>query len=239
MLGWNARFLRAALDSLLNPVAVCRAALASNHERYVSPIRVFFLLFGLLLATSAFIAGGSVADVSTVTLAEAADLDAWAAASGASVETINATVAGWSNVLLWPISIIAASPYILLFKAFAPRITLYGHALVYLLTNNGAMLVQIALLLALAPWLEVQTNAIISTTALALVFCAILLRVFLALYSKTIIGAVMKLLAVLILTPVAMAIMGVLQFFATELILNWRFDLSLFELMRMQAGVAS
>ncbi|MEO1039327.1 MAG: hypothetical protein AAFX09_07250 [Pseudomonadota bacterium] len=237
--GWNARMLRTLLDSLINPVAVCRAALAGDDERYVSAIRAFILIFGAAIAVSAFLIGGGLVSLSAMTGADPQVLAGWAEPSGRSLEAIDQTVSGWTNIIVWPITILAASPYILIFKLMAQRITLYGHTLVYLITSNGVLLLQLALILALAPFVDIATNSQVSTIAVVVVYLVILFRVFLAIYARTLIGAVLRLIATIALIPVSLVLVSVLQFLAMELVLQLRFDLSLLTLMQLQAGASS
>lgn len=234
--GWNMRMLRATLGALLVPVAVCRAALAGDHDRYASPVRAFILLFGATLALTAFVAGGAMFSMEGLSTASPETLHQWAAARGTSVTQVDEVIGGWSGLLAWPLMMISASPYILLLKAYLPSRTLYGHALVYIVTNNASMGVQVILVAAMALLVEVQTNMVWSTVVVMLVYLVTSARVIFALYADSVLGGVLKFFGLLVLTPISIGILGVLQFVSIEVLLQVRFDLSLIDLMAATAG---
>lgn len=231
--GWNARFGRTLVDSLLNPSAVARAALASDTTRYAGPLRLFVFLFGLVLGITTLLLGGSMVSVETFTTATPAQIDLWLAGSEPSLAEINGSLSFWMGLAVWPISVISAAPYIMLFKAYAPKRTVYGHTLVYLMTTNGAMALQIVVMLAFTPFLDVQTNALISTSLLAVVYFYIGGRVVAEVYSATWLGATFKVIGLIALTPVAFILSGGLQFAVVELIVQSVHGLSLLDLMTM------
>jgi len=237
--GWNARMLRGALGAFLNPVAVCTAALAGDDDRYASPVRIFILLFGVSLAISALAAGGQMFSMQGLSSAPSETLDRWAAASGTSVSQVDEVIGGWSGILAWPLMIISASPYIFLLKAYTPSRTLFGHVLVYIVTNNAAIMVQILLVPAMALLVEAQTNMIWSTVVVMGVYLVTSARVIFALYSGSLLGGAAKFLGLLLLTPISIGILGVLQFISIEVLLQVRFDLSLIELMAITSGDAA
>jgi hypothetical protein len=231
--GWNARFGRTLVDSLINPSAVARAALASDTTRYAGPLRLFVFLFGLLLAITTLIAGDSMTSVEALTGATPEELGAWLVGSQITLAEINASLGFWMGLAIWPISVLSAAPYIMLFKAYAPKRTVYGHTLVYLMTTNGAMALQILVMLALTPWLDVATNAIVSTALLALVYFYIGGRVVAEVYSATWLGATFKVMGLIALTPIAFILIGVLQIAAVELVVQSVHGLSVLDLMMM------
>ena len=236
ILGWNSRFFRTVFDSLVRPVPVARAALASDTTRYTSALRLFIFLYGLLMGLAALIGGPVSPGLAGMTQAGPDDLEQWLAGGSHTLVEIEDGLAFWFGVIIWPITAISSSFYILLLKAYAPNRTLYGHLLIYLITNNGAIGVQILLMVGLAPWVDVLTAAVISTSALLLVYLAITARVIFALYAQTVLGGMMKLLGVVLVLPISIVISSVLQFAFVVLYLQIGYDLSLFQLIAIQAG---
>jgi hypothetical protein len=234
--GWNLKVLRGSLGALLVPVSVCRAALAGDDQRYAAPVRAFILLFGISLAITGFFAGGQLMVLETLTQASPALLDQWAAPSGEPLSRIDDVLSGWSGLLAWPLTIVSSSPYILLLKAYRPSRTFYGHALVYIITNNAALTVQIILIPAMALVMPPQEGVFWSTLVVLVVYAITTARVVFALYADTFLGGLWKLLGILALTPITLAILSVLQLATLELILQLRFDLSLLELMALNPG---
>ncbi len=234
--GWNARFLGTIWASLVNPVDVARAALSSDSTRYASALRLFVFLYGLLMAISAFFGSIASPGLAASTGAGPEALEAWVAGSGHDLAHIEDQVGFWSSIFIWPITAVSSACYILLFKAYAPQRTFYGHLLVYLITNNGAVGVQIVLILALAFVADAATVSLVTTAALLVTYLVITARVISALYARTVLGTIMKLLGVILIVPVSLIISGVLQFTFIALLLWLGFDLSLLDLMVLQAG---
>jgi hypothetical protein len=162
--------LRTAFESLINPVAVARAALRSETDRYVSPIRVFVFLYGLLLAASAFFLDDQFLSLDSIAGGEPDDYAVWLAGTDLSFEAVDDTVKFWMNLAIWPITIIATLAYVLVLKLYRPKRTLYGHLLVYLVANNGPAFLQIILMLALVTVLNFGASAFISTGVLLIAY---------------------------------------------------------------------
>jgi hypothetical protein len=239
VLGWNGRVLSTTLFSLLDPVRVTRAALNSETGRFMSPLRLFILLFGLLLTLSALVdTQGAMSFSATIGASEEATA-AWLAGETVTLAMIDQSYGFWMSFGIWPIMIIGVAPYILLFKLYRPSRTFYGHILAYLVTNNGAVAVQLLIMVALAPFVDVQTNSFISSAVLVLVYLVTTARLMFALYSDTVPGGAVKLLGVILLTPIALVFTGILQFLFLEVLLQLRFDLSFFHLLSLEAELAS
>ncbi len=236
VLGWNTRFIRTILDSLINPVAVSRAALESDMTRYASALRLFIFLYGLMMGLTALIGGSATGSLETQSGAAPEHLAQWLAGTPHTMPEIESSLSFWTSIVIWPITAISSSFYILLLKAYAPNRTLYGHMLIYLITNNGAMGIQILLLVGMAAWADLMTAAIVSMSVLLVIYLVITARVIFALYSQTVFGAVMKLLGIVVLMPISIAISGVLQFLFVAAYLQVGYELSIFQLMAIQAG---
>ena len=235
ILGWNTQVFKTTLFSLLDPVGVTRAALNSDAKRFMSPLRLFVLLFGLLMALTALISSDAMSSFSTMVGASDEALSSWLAGRSVTLEMIDASFGVWMSIAVWPIMIIGVAPYILLFKLYRPSRTLYGHLLAYLVTNNGAMALQLLIMVALTPFVELQTNTFISTGVLLLVYLVTTARLIFALYSETVLGGALKMLGVIVLTPIALAFTGILQFLFIEALLQLRFDLSVIQLLAFEA----
>lgn len=236
VLGWNLRFLRTAAESLLNPVAVARAALRSETDRYVSPLRVFVFLYGLLLAASTSLLNDQMLSLDTLAGGAPEDYELWLAGTELSFEAVNDTVKFWMNLAIWPITILSTLPYVLVLKLFRPRRTFYGHLLVYLVANNGPASLQIIFMLILATVLNIGATAVLSSVALLLAYLAVTLRLLLVLYAETLWGGLLKFLVILMLTPITLMISGMLAVLVGDWVLQLGHGLSLFSLLDIVAG---
>jgi len=240
LMGWQATFFRTISASLTHPERVARAALESDVSQYASPLRLFIFLFGGLLAVTALISPEPVTNIQNFLGLPAAVVEAWLAENHTvTLDEVNAGWQSWLNILVWPMTLIGSTPYILLLKAYDLSRTLYGAALVYLVTTNGMMALQIILQLVLTPLVSIELNMLISTVAVILVYLYISARVIVVLYARTLTGRILKVLAMVALTPVALIITAMLQFLALGLVLNFGFDISVMDIMEYATGEAA
>ena len=235
IMGWNHRSIRTLRDSLIDPVSVCRHALDSDTSRYVSPVRLLIFLISAMIAITAFLLGGQSQRLEVnLPNIPIETLEAYLADKGTTLEDLNDTVSFWSNIFTWPVMLISSSPYILLFKAFHQRRTLYGHALVYCVTTNGAMAVQLSINILMSFWIDIHQNMALSVIVLLIVYFYISARVIFALYSQTLLGGSIKFLILFFVTPIITVFSGLLYFFMSALVMDMSYGVSMFELVAIQ-----
>jgi len=236
-LGWQSAFFRTTFDSLIRPEAVAQAALNSDTSRYASPLRLFIFLFSILMAITAFISNDSLISIERLLAIPRESLEGWMTAHHTlTLDELNNNWSGWMNFIVWPVMVLSASPYILVFKAFAPSRTLYGASLVYLVTTNGMIALQALLQLGLSRLLPMEANTILTTLIVILIYFYISGRVIFSLYAKTVLGGVVKLAVIIALTPVTFILTGVLYTTALGLFLLHGHDISMLELIELSTG---
>ncbi|WP_156861330.1 DUF3667 domain-containing protein [Oceanicaulis alexandrii] len=238
LMGWNRSFLRTLSDGLLAPERVAHAVLIQERDTYASPLRLLIFLFGIYTALTVFIVGGDLQSIETVTPASAEVLDAWLVEQGTDLATVNAVWSFWLNILVWPIMVISSFPFALLFKAFAPKRTLYGAVLVYLTTINTMTAALIILMLGLVLVSDSQTTMMLSLFLSTVIYFYVTARVVSAHYSSSLIGTILKVFSFMLLTPVTLVITVALQFLAFDQVMEHRFDLNVRDMIELRGDTA-
>jgi hypothetical protein len=223
-------FIRTLADTVARTPRVGRAALAGERERYVRPLRLFFILIGLSLALAAFVGASFVFTLDVIVPRDGlAQTEAFLATQGLSTHAVDESLVRWGSLALWPVMILGSLPFIALLKAFRPSVTWWGHALMYLVANN-AMLV-FAVVLSVSALANRDLFLIVQLVSMA-VFLVALIRLasgVLGLGWLRLIGFTVSLLLV---TVIASVIMAVLQFALAHAVLTLEFGVSLFDVMR-------
>ncbi|WP_439635144.1 hypothetical protein [Oceanicaulis sp.] len=238
LMGWNRSFLRTLSDGLLAPERVAHAVLIQERDTYASPLRLLIFLFGIYTALTVFIVGGDLQSIETVTPASAEVLNAWLVEQGTDLETVNAVWSFWLNILVWPIMVISSFPFALLFKAFAPKRTLYGAVLVYLTTINTMTAALIILMLGLVLVSDSQTTMMLSLFLSTVIYFYVTARVVSAHYSSSLIGTILKVFSFMLLTPVTLVITVALQFLAFDQVMEHRFDQNVRDMIELRGDTA-
>ena len=233
LMGWNQSFLRTLRDGVLAPERVAHAVLTQERDTYASPLRLLIFLFGIYTALTVFIVGGELQSIETLTPAPAEVLEAWFVEQGTDLETVNTVWSFWLNILVWPIMVIASFPFALLFKAFAPKRTLYGAVLVYLTTINTMTAALILLMLGLVLVSDSQTTLLLSLFVSTVIYFYVTARVVSALYSSSLIGTILKVFSFVLLTPVTLVLTLALQIVAFDQVMEHRFDLNVTDIIEL------
>ena len=231
----DGRIFRTLWHSLVRTPDVALAALKADFSRYISPVRVFVALFSFQFVVASLFGtplNGSL-DALTVDLTPE-QVSAWLAtgrtAEGAvpTAAEVDQAIESWGAILLWPITVITSLPYLILLKLYRPRIPLWGHLQVYLISTNASFVVMIATIptLAFAPvWFYVSLAA----AMVVYLFCTGWLIV--RFYSHSMGGAALRLLGLCLMIPVTVLLASIGQVLGTAFTLDANFDLSLIELV--------
>jgi len=115
LIGWNWKFLRTMKDGLLQPEKVAGAVLKQDHQTYAPPLRLLVFLFGLYTTLMLFLVGPKLQSIEMFAPAGREVLESWLAGQGTDLETVNDVWAFWLTLLNWPIMVISALPFALLF----------------------------------------------------------------------------------------------------------------------------
>lgn len=235
LMGWQTTFFRTIFTGILKPERVAEAALASDTSRFAPPLRLFVFLFGSVMAVTAFISPDTLSNIENFLGLPAEVIETWLAENRTvTLADINSTWQTWYSFLIWVMTVVSSAPYILLFKAYDTSRTLYGAALVYLVTTNSMLAVQIVLQTALAALLPTQANIIITTAFVLLFYIYIAARVIVNLYARTTLGAIFKVAGMVAMTPISLFLTGILQFVALLMVLQFGFDISMVDITEFQ-----
>ncbi len=238
LMGWNRSFIHTLKDGFLHPERVAGAVLQQDPTRYANPVRLLVFLFGIYMTLTVLIAGPDAQNVESFAPAGPEVLDAWLIGQGTNLDEVNAVWSFWLQVFIWPITVLSALPYALLFKAYAPKRTLYGAVLVYLTTINSMMAVQIILTTILMPFISNEANLILSLILVIAYYFYVTGRVLSAHYASTLTGTLLKLFSFVLLTPVTLVLTLLLQFFAFDQVMEHRFDLNVSDIIELRGDTA-
>ena len=191
--GFDVRLLRTIVALVLHPVRVARAALQGQKGAYIGQVRLFVFLFSL---TTLFMVATKFNKVITVEASFKNHPD-WLkgymsliAEHGASLADVNAATMTWVNWLNMPVNLIFLVSMALLFKAFAPKITFFGHMLLYITANNTGSIIGMPMSIALV-WLgmPVLVSSVLPA-AITLFYLGIFVWVFMR---RSLVGGIGKL----------------------------------------------
>ena len=233
LMGWNRSFLHTLKDGFIHPRRVAGAVLAQDNQGYASPIRLFVFLMGVYTTLSVFMLGDQATSMASFSQAPPEVVEAWLVEQGRDYETVNGAWEFWFNLLIWPITIVASSPYALLLKAFAPKRTLYGATLVYLTTINTMTAGQIILTLVLALFMDSATSVLLSLPVMLIVYFYITGRVIYAHYASSLTGMILKLLSIVLLTPITLIITVALQILLFDQMMEHQFGLNMVDIFNL------
>jgi hypothetical protein len=165
-------------------------------------------------------------------------LDAWLTQQGTSLHEVNDASGFWLQLFSWPITVLATSPDALLFKAYAPKRTLYGAVLVYITTINAMTAVQIVLMCVLALAVGREVAVFLSLILVLVYYFYVTGRVLSAHYATTLSGTLLKLFSFVLLTPVTLVITFLLKVLAFDQVMEHRFDLNVTDIIKLRGDTA-
>lgn len=231
LMGWNRSFIHTLKDSFLRPEAVAGAILRGDQAGYANPIRLLVFLFGIYMTLTVLLVGADAQSVEAYAPAGPEILDAWLLEQGTSLEEVNEVWAFWLQLFIWPITVLSALPYALLFKAYAPKRTLYGAVLVYLTTINTMTAAQIVLTIFLLPFMGKELSVVFGLLIVSFLYFYVTGRVISAHYARTLFGTLLKLFSFVLLTPVTIVLTLLLQVLTFDQVMEHRFDLNVSDIM--------
>jgi len=230
----DGRIFRTLWHSLVRTPDVALDAMTGDFSRYISPVRVFVALFGFQFVVASLFGTPLTGSLDALTADLAAEeVSAWlatgqnAAGEVPTAAEVDRALESWGAVLLWPTTVITSLPYLVLLKLYRPRIPLWGHVQVYLVSTNASFVVMILAIPTLAldaVWFFVSLAA----AMIVYLFCTSWLIV--RFYSRTAAGAALRLLGLCLMIPVTTLLVAIGQLLGTAFTLDTNFDLSLIEL---------
>lgn len=230
----DARIFRTLWHSLVRTPDVALAALKGDFSRYISPVRIFVALFGFQFVVASLFGTPLTGSLDALTAdLQPEQVSAWlatgrnAAGEVPTATEVDQAIESWGALLLWPVTVITSLPYLVLLKLYRPRIPLWGHVQVYLVSTNASFVVMIAAIptIALEPvWFYLS----LVVAMIVYLFCTGWLIV--RFYSRSTAGAVLRLLGLCLMIPVTTLLVAIGQLLGTAFTLDANFDLGLIEL---------
>ena len=227
-IGVGTRSLRTIWASMVSTPRVIEAVLKKTPD-YTPPIPLFLVLFALQLTTVAVfgLPGAPTTEVISDSMSSPAVVEAWLASAGAPAAEVDAAIQRAYDYALWPITILAALPYILLLWAMKPSRSVFSHTLIYFITINASF-GAIFLSLLLAP-IWPQSAPMIGMLAGFGVYYVATARALRSFYARSWFGVSWRMLIFfIVLLPSLILIQGGM-FLAVDIALQ-PFDLSIIEL---------
>ncbi len=237
-LGFDLRLLITIRDLILHPVRVARDAVNGNKDSYLGQVRLFFFLLGIQTIFMVLMQAYDNINVEAIirgpeALADYADL---LAAKGFTLAQANAALKGWFNLLITPVNLVFIIVFTLFFKMIAPKITLLGHALIYITANNAATLVGVPLAILAV---KISGNSALSNllmTPVQLFYLVLFIWVFMR---KSVWGGIGKLILMLLAFVLAMALAGIIIWGVLDILATAKFGAGPMRFMFEQAFAAA
>lgn len=230
------RFFDTLFASIITPNTVLRDAF-ENGPRFISPVRVFVILTGAILALMTFLEaptnfalelplapGGRDAAMEHVR------------AQGVEPAALEAAFDTWMRMSAWPVIIVSSVVFIVILKLYRPSITWWGHVCAYLVAINALSVITLAAVVLSLTGLELLAAAV---GGLAMVlYLAAFLRIGAGVYKLGPFKLIALFLGVVIGNILVAAVMAGLQF-ALAIYIVSRFDLSLLQLIEISIEASS
>ncbi len=261
-IGVDTRIFRTIWDTFLRTPRVVEAAYAGDREKYVPIIRFFLVLFGLQFALMAFadMPTGMSLEALEASPETSAAIEIWLEAgpdcqarlapldasvpgyAAARVEAVQAcraevdlTLDRMSSLTSMPLAFLSTLPFLLLLKFYYWRRSFFGHALAYLAATNASyiMVLPFFLIVAFASGITLFWLGFVISIIWYFVAMGRLLHRF---YSQNLLIVALQLLGQLAALPIMFVILAVVQLWLTHLALSIGHDLSLIDLMALDAG---
>ncbi len=217
-LGFDLRLLVTIRDLILHPLHVARDAVNGNKDTYLGQVRLFAFLLGaqtvffVLLKTYDSMSVSSII-TDTGVLAQYTDL---IASRGFSLDQINEAIRNWLNLLITPLSLIFMLALTAFFKVISPRTTLLGHLILLMTANNAATLIGVPIAVIAVN----VTNNAVAANMLLLPFQLFYIGLFIwAFMRKTVLGGIIKIIALIVFAAVISIIIGMLMMFVINMII--------------------
>lgn len=241
VIGVDTRIFRTIWDTVVHTPRVLQAAYEGDRERYIPIIRMFLVLFGMQFAIMAFV-GVPTAITTQIFMTQgpeaSQDVLTWLEREGLDQAAVDQSLERAASLTITLLTVLAALPYLLVFKAYRPKRSFYGHLMTYLLTTNASYLVMLPIL-ALSVFGDFFTWYMVSMVVGLTVYFVATARVFSTHYATTIPGVVFKTLGIVLLLPLTILIVGLGQYVIAELTLRIFHDASLLDLFRTAAELQS
>ncbi|WP_203293697.1 DUF3667 domain-containing protein [Maricaulis parjimensis] len=233
----DGRIFRTVWHSLVRAPEVAQAALAGDYTRYIAPIRLFVALFGFQFVVASIFdiaLTGSLEQLASSLTPE--QIQSWLAmgqmpdGSAVTIAAVDQSLEEWGSIFIWPVTILASLPFLLVLKLYRPSIPFWGHVQIYLTSSNASFF----LLILMIPLISVSYAAFMAGMAFGLlVYFVVMIWLVARFYSHSTTGTVLRALGLILLLPVTLAISTTGQLLVMAWSLDHDFNLSFAELMRL------
>jgi len=224
------RLWRHLRDLYIRPSAILDEARRGVEERYLSTLKMFFLVSGIFLAGLAF-TDAPVAGLESLALNGLAQVEAYLAAQGVDPRDVDDALKQWQGYAAWPIIFLSSCVFIIALKLFRPSVGWWRHVLVYLIASNASTAFGIAILPVSLVGYDVFMLSWLASIA---IFLATFVRLAPEAYGTDVAGRIVLCLILLAVTLPALIISSVLGFAVQTAVLA-AFDVSILDLLAATA----
>ena len=230
--GIGTRGWRSIWHSLVHTPRVVEAAIIGDRSDYISPIAVFFPLFGLQFLVAALFGAPTSPNLDMLLQqgVEPSVIQGWldGASSPVSVEALNQRIDRFYSLSMWPLIVVSFLPYLVLLKLYRLRRSLFAHTLTYLVTVNAMLLVQtVALPVSL---LGSDVGSLILLSISLLVYFVATARALSAHYARHWWSLTLMIVGIVFVAIISLILITIANFVVADFAVR-PFGLSFFELM--------
>lgn len=230
------RFFGTLFASVVTPNTVLRDAF-ENGSRFISPLRVFVILTGAVLALMTFLDARTNFALELALAPGGRDpaMD-HVRAQGVDPTALEAAFDTWMRMSAWPVIIVSSAIFIVILKLYRPSITWWGHVCAYLVAMNALSVITLVAVVLSLTGLEVFA-AVVGGLAMV-IYLAAFVRIGAGVFKLGPFKLVALFLGVVIGNILVAAVMAGLQF-ALAIYIVSRFDLSLLQLIEISIEASS
>ncbi len=223
-IGFDVRLLATVRDLILHPVHVAKDALHDEKSSYLGQVRLFVFFLGIQTILFTLMKSYDTMTIATVITDDAtrANYTALLAKEGFTIKEINTALQGWFNLFTTPLNIITVIIFSFFFKAIAPKITLLGHAILFITANNASTIIATPVIILLANFSSNPSLAQLLAAPIQLWFLGLFVWIFM---SKSILGGIFKIIAMIGVWFLSSAIIGIMLWVVVDTLVSKKFTI--------------
>ncbi len=221
-LGFDLRLLVTVRDLILHPVRVARDALNGEKSSYLGQVRLFVFFLGIQTILFTLMKTYDSMTIATVITDETtrANYTALLAKEGFTVKQVNTAIQGWFNFLITPLNIITVIIFSFFFKTIAPKITLLGHAILFITATNAATIIATPVIILFANFSSNAPLIQLLAVPVQLWFLGLFVWVFMR---KSILGGIFKIMAMFGVWLLSSVIIGLVMWVIVDALVTKNF----------------
>lgn len=233
-LGFDVRLWHTVRDLIIHPVRIARDALDGKTGVYLGQVRLFIFLLGIqtilftLMKTYDFVSVNVILQKDEMLQRYAQLLQT----HGSTLQQVNDALVGWFNMLITPLNALSIIFYALFFKLLQKRITILGHALLFMTASNAATLV-ITPLVTLASHVF-RDSIITNMLAIPIQFFYLGLFVWTFMHKSTL-GGLLRLIFLLFIFLLFIVVSNILVWSIMDVLIEHRFGIGPWHFLFQQA----